>query len=145
MPTLFGKPPHVCTCGRLAVGQSPSFDGQSAHVKLLRASLRTDCPEARRSGSKLIAFIRQLAKGGGSEAARNSFKEFQGKVYFKLGDAAEQTKVNANQLRSDFQALPAEHTSSPNALQRALLLKIPPALLQQRRDLEDEFIKAEAL
>jgi hypothetical protein len=70
---------------------------------------------------------------------------FNRTLYFKVGDEVATTKVNATRMRAAFEALPSASTSGVNALQHAMLRKMPAALEQQTRAIEDEFIKAEAL
>lgn len=93
---------------------------------------------ARISMVALLPLLRNRSRAVNGEEARLRAAQFDARVYFADGGDESTTQLKANQLRADFLALPAERTSPPHALERALLAKLPPSINTQRQALEDK-------
>ena len=120
------------------------LDRKSSDVRVLRDSMRTENPDARRSGYHLLQEIRKLRTLTGVSARRQA-EDYDSAQFFKVGDSEALTKDNATRLRESFEALPESRTGAPNALLHAVIKKMPIAVRKEADDLEDELVKAEAL
>ena len=122
------------------------LEKSSKAVRSLRAALRREpSGETRKSVSKLFALMQQLRSATSGEEAKIQAEDFNSTTFFKVGDDAATSVLNADRLEASWLCLPDDQRSGKNALLRALLRKLPDAIAKQRDDFEDELVRAETL
>ena len=122
------------------------LEKSSKAVRSLRAALRREpSGETRKSVSKLFALMQQLRSATSGEEAKIQAEDFNSTRFFKVGDDAATSVLNADRLEASWLCLPDDQRSGKNALLRALLRKLPDAITKQHDDFEDELVRAETL
>ena len=119
-----------------------ALDHASDYVVALVDDMRHERKEARFSVALFFAAVRQSARMN-PEAGRLASEAFKVKTFFAQGASLEQSMASAASLREEFLALPSEYTGAKNAIFRALLDHLPPALDSQRQFWQDRLFDAE--